>query len=59
MTMPKPKAPKLTFDQAIVMLPKGFQPVERASCHRHKFRANSIMGIVAFSASKEYNDKKV
>lgn len=57
--MPKLKAPKLTFDQAIVMLPKEFQPVERASYHRHKLRANSPMGIVAFSASKEYNDEKV
>lgn len=45
--MPKLKAPKLTFDQAIVMLPKEFQPVERASYHRHKLRANSPMGIVA------------
>lgn len=34
MTMPKLKAPKLTFDQAIVMLPQVFQPVERASYHR-------------------------
>ena len=59
MTMPKLKAPKLTFDQAIVMLPKKFQPVERASYHRHKLRANSPMGIVAFSASKEHNDEKV
>lgn len=32
--MPKLKAPKLTFDQAIVMLPQVFQPVERASYHR-------------------------
>lgn len=41
--MTKLKAPKLTFDQAIVMLPKEFQPVERASYHRHKLRANSTM----------------
>lgn len=57
--MPKLKSPKLTFNQAIVMLPKEFQPVERALYHRHKLRANSPMGIVAFSASKEYNDEKV
>ncbi len=41
------------------MLPKEFQPVERTSYHRSKLRANSSMGMFAFSASKEYNDEKV
>lgn len=40
------------------MLSKEFLPVERASYHRHKLRANSPMSIVAFSASKGYNDEK-
>ena len=39
MTMPKLKAPKLSFEQAIGLLPKEFHPVERASYHRHKLRA--------------------
>lgn len=59
MTMPKLKAPKLTFNEAIGLLPKEFQPVERASYHKHRLRANSPMGEFAFSASKEYNDAKI
>lgn len=57
--MPKLKAPKLTFNETIELLPKEFQPIERASYHRHKFRAQSPLGIIAFSASKEYNDEEV
>lgn len=59
MNMPKLKALKLTFEQALSLLPKEFQPLERASYHRHKLRANSPMGKFAFSASKEYNEAKI
>lgn len=59
MTMPKLKAPKLSFEQAIGLLPKEFLPVERASYHRHKLRANTPKGVFAFSASKEYDNNKV
>ncbi len=52
MTMPKLKAPKLSFEQAIGLLPKEFLPVERASYHRHKLRANTPKGVFAFSAQR-------
>lgn len=51
----KPRIPKLTFEEAKQLLPDAFQPVGNTSCFKHKIIAETPAGIIAFSASREYN----
>lgn len=46
--------PKLNFEEATALLPSDFFPIDRTFFHKHKLRANTPMGIIAYSASREY-----
>lgn len=49
--------PKLSFDEAISLLPASFKPLDRTFYQKHRLRAETPSGIISYSASREYPDK--
>lgn len=45
---------KLNFDEATALLPSDFLPIDRFYFHKHKLRAITPIGIIAYSASREF-----